>query len=174
MDIQKEAQRLTNVAGPITELAAQLAAWVEDAAKDTTVPVTEVARALLSIKEAHKELDTAVKKIYHVKDALEKFAVPTRLEMMDLDSIRVPEVARSFSVQNKMSASFLDKEKGYEWLREIGQGDIIQETVNAGTLTSFVRNMILDEGIDPPDDIVKVSEYKTISIAKYTPKAGAK
>ena len=53
---------------------------------------------------------------------------------------------------------------------KIEQGDMIQETVNAGTLSAFIRNMILEQGIDPPEDIVKVSTYSTTSMVKYRPK----
>ena len=62
------------------------------------------------------------------------------------------------------------KDKGFKWLRENGLGDLISETVNAGTLASAMRNMILDQGIEPPDDVIKVTTYKATSINKYTPK----
>lgn len=174
MDIKNTTDKLEDVAKRISKEIEELAAWAEEATDKQSIPPQDIARGLFFIKDAHKALDGVAKQLYHVKDKLEKHTLPTRLESMDLDQIRIPDIARSFSVQDKMSASFLDKEKGFEWLRETGQGDLIQETVNAGTLTSFVRNMIVDEGLEPPDDIVKVSTYKTISISKYTPKPGAK
>lgn len=140
------------------------------AADDSTIETSEVAKMLFDVIAAHAALDRAAKRLYHVKDKLEKHTMPTRMDAMGVDMIRVPEIARSFSRQPKMSASFVDKEKGFQWLRDIGMGDVIQETVNAGTLTAFVRNMMLEEGIDPPEDVVKVSQYYSTGINKYTPK----
>lgn len=143
---------------------------VERLRDDAGANAATAARCLLAIKETHAKLDAATKSLYRVRDFLDKSIVPTKMEAEGVDMVRIPELGRSFSKQSKMSASFIDKQAGFEWLRSIGQGDIIQETVNAGTLASFVRNMIIEEGIDPPEDVVKVTSYNTTSINKYTPK----
>lgn len=123
-----------------------------------------------SLKNLHEQMDILVKKVYHMKDGLEKKTVPAVMENHNTDMVRVPELRRSFSINEKVSATFLDREAGYNWLREIGQGDIITETVNAGTLSALVRSLQLEQGIDPPEDVVKVSRYKAVSVNKYTPK----
>ena len=148
----------------------ELKVTIEKLRDDPQANAATAARALYAIKEAHAQLDASVKSLYHIRDMLDKIIVPAKMDDEGIDMVRVPELARSFSKQSKLSASFVDKEKGYEWLRSIGQGDIIQETVNAGTLASFVRNMILEDGIEPPEDVVKVSPYNTTGINKYTPK----
>lgn len=137
---------------------------------DGSADAATAAQVLFYVKNSHAVADRAVKDMYAVRDFLDKTIVPAKMEEQGIDMLRIPELARSFSRQSKMSASFLDKQKGFEWLRGIGQGDIIQETVNAGTLASFCRNMILEEGVDPPDDVVKVTTYHTTGINKYTPK----
>lgn len=160
--------------GAVQTNAAELEAWLELVKNDKTVPLEDLVTALFLLKQHYDDLDKAVKRFYHVKDALDKFLVPERLAEAGLDQIRVPEIARSFSILDKMSASMVDKEKGFEWLRANGLGDLISETVNAGTLASAMRNMILDQGIDPPPEIIKVTSYKATSVNKYTPKAGVK
>lgn len=154
----------------LNSLLVQIQGIVGYVADAGSVQAPETARMLFAVKTAHEDLDKATKGLYHVKDALDKNILPAKLEAAGVDLIRVPELARSFSVNEKTSASFIDKERGFDWLREIGQGDLIQETVNAGTLSTFIRNLQMEQGIDPPDDIVKVSTYKTISVTKYTPK----
>ncbi len=144
-----------------------------DKAERGEVATQELAIALFNTKDAHGELDDAVKLIYHQVERINKGLLPKRLRDSDTDLIRVPSVARSFSIRTNYSASFLDKEKGFEWLRETGNESLISETVNAGTLASFCRNMLLEEGVEPPADIVKLSSYDAISITKYTPKPGA-
>lgn len=137
---------------------------------DPTMRAANAATALFMVKGAHDAVDAAKKAIYKPKDFLDKVIVPEKMEADGVDQVRVPSIARSFSVQDKMSASFVDKEAGFEWLRGLGQGDMITETVNAGTLTAYVRNLILEEGIDPPEDVVKVSQYKATGMNKYMPK----
>ena len=163
-------------AGKSIKLLAKDAKSIEavgDAIKDDgTIKPSELAEFYFHLKELHEQADQAVKKLYHVNDMLNKHLIPSRLKDAGLDAIRVPSIARSFSIVTKTSASFIDKEKGLEWLRGMGAGEMIQETVNAQTLSSFCRNMILENGIDPPQDIVKVSSYDTMSMVKYKPKEG--
>lgn len=157
-------------AATLAPLVEETRALVELLRDDSSATSTSAAYALFHVKNAHAELDDVIKALYHVRDFLDKVVVPARMDAEGTDMVRIPELARSFSKQNKMSASFLDKEAGFKWLRDLGQGDLIQETVNAGTLASFVRNLITEQGIDPPEDVVKVTTYSTTSINKYTPK----
>lgn len=135
--------------------------------------IADIAKRYWQLRGLYEALDKQRKRLYHVVNSLEKGIFPAQLEKRDLDMVRVPELARSFYSQQKTSASILDKEKGYGWLRENGHGDLIQETVNAGTLASFARNLQIEEGIDLPEDLFKVTQYNTIGSSKYTPKKGA-
>lgn len=161
----------------LATMARDAAAQVEKAGDDlkntSTAAPSEIAEFYFYVKIAYENIDKDIKRVYHVMDMVGKFLLPERLQANGLDAIRVPSIARSFSIVSKTSASFLDKEKGFEWLRSIGQEEVIQETVNAGTLAALCRNLILEQGIDPPADIVKVSTYNTTSMVKYTPKPGA-
>jgi len=132
--------------------------------------LVECAIALYNVKDLHATLDEQTKRLYHVKDLFEKNVVPTIMLNTDSTKISIDSIGRTFSVQQKYSASFIDKELGFGWLRERGDGDMITTTVNAGTLASYVKEMVLEQGIDPPEEIVKFSTYYTIGITKYTPK----
>ena len=144
-----------------------------DALKDDpAVKPATLAEFYFHLRELHERADAAVKAVYHVHDMLNKFLIPTRLKDNGLDAIKVPAVARSFSIVTKTSASFIDKDAGLAWLRETGNGDMIQETVNAGTLAAFCRNLVLEKGIDPPPEIVNMKTYDTTSMVKYRPKPG--
>lgn len=175
-NIQILSARLVKAAEVIGAINVEVDTVVNRAGDDHSVLINDVAHIYFLVKLAHEALDTQIKALYHIKDKLDKKIVPEFFERLrsEDDIVRVPEIGRSFSVNEKTSATFIDKDVGYAWLREIGQGDLIQETVNAGTLSAFVRNRQLEEGLDPPEDIVKVSIYKTTSINKYTPKAKGK
>jgi len=139
-------------------------------AEDKATPLSDLGEFYFKAVDAHEKADKVVKRAYHVKDRYNKGVIPEALTENNTDGFRIPSIARSFSVVKKTSASFIDKEAGLEWLRSIGQGDMIQPTVNAGTLSTFCRNMLLEEGIEPPEDIVKLNTYNTTSMVKYTPK----
>lgn len=140
---------------------------------DTSVKASEVAEYYFYVREIYERADKALKVAYHTHDMMNKHLIPERMQAEGVDGIKVPSIARSFSIVAKTSASFLDKEQGYEWLRTIGQGDIIQETVNAGTLSAFCRNLVLEQGIEPPADLIKMSTYNTTGMVKYRPKVSA-
>ena len=118
----------------------------------------------------YKDLDEQRKRLYKALDHMNKGVLPEKFADRDLDKIQLKSLSRSFYPITKLSASFHDKERGFEWLRENGDDALITETVNAGTLASHVKRMIEDEGIDPPEDIVKVNTYKITGSSKYTPK----
>tara|TARA_Y100000310_G_scaffold324866_1_gene387314 strand:+ start:6373 stop:6903 length:531 start_codon:yes stop_codon:yes gene_type:complete len=147
----------------------------EDILKENRkVTPAEAAKFLFEVKEFHKKLDAITKRFYHVMNRTDKTHLPKRMEEYDVDKIRIPSLARSFSVLEKTSASFVDKEAGFKWLRDNGHGDMIQETVNAGTLAAFCRSLLSEEGIEPPSEIIRVNSYNAISITKYSPKGEAR
>lgn len=164
---------LENITAEIDGLANGLEQFLDSNAIDN-YELADVATFFFLLKERYETLDKAVKRLYHVKNRIDKGILPAKMEHAGTDMIRVPEIARSFSKQEKMSASMADKEATFQWLRDIGQEELIQETVNSGTLASFCRRLMLDEGIEPPEDAVRLTTYYTTGINKYTPKKGAK
>lgn len=169
-EVTATCARLNKGAAFLGELVQHLSGLVEEIAQDISITPSQVARAFFSIREAHAALDAQVKAVYHLRDRLDKNILPERLDTHGTDMTRVPDLGRSFSITHRLSVSFIDREAGFEWLRGLGQGDLIQETVNAGTLAAFVRNLQINEGVDPPEDVVKLNPYRTISVTKYSPK----
>lgn len=169
-EIQELCDRVNKAADSLAADMEKLENSVQAVYDNESATAADAAVALFHTREAYDALDAQRKRLYHQKDFLEKGIVPSKMEKEGVDMVRVPELARSFSLQQKMSASFVDKEKGFEWLRSIGQEDIIQETVNASTLTAFCRNLIIEEGIEPPIEVVRVNTYNTTGVSKYTPK----
>jgi hypothetical protein len=162
-DAQYISSRLLDTLNEIKE-------WYEGAKEDGNASVESLAVALYQIAQVHEAIDGNKSVAYNVKSSLEKHLLPERLEAQGLDMIRVPSIARSFSIRNNLSATMVDKDLAFAWLRELGQGDIITETVNAGTLGAFCRNLLLEVGTEPPPEAVKLTPYKSISVVKYTPK----
>jgi hypothetical protein len=80
-------------------------------------------------------------------------------------TITVEGVGR-VSLSNRWSASMLDKTAGMEWLRETGNGSLIQETVNAQTLAAFAKDLNETKGMELPADIFKTGIMTYTSITK--------
>jgi hypothetical protein len=159
--------RVKSAAFHLDEVADQLKKDAEWAKSES---LKDLLTFYVELKEGYAALDTARKRIYNLLDLLNKAVVPEALEASGMDKVRVPELACSFYVLPRYSASLLDKEAGFDWLREVGLEDLITETVNAGTLAAAMKELVLEHGIDPPEDIVKFSTYNTTGVSKYTPK----
>ena len=159
--------RIRNITAQLVDIDGEVAVLTDNFTKK---PLNEGAVLYFQLKEAYTELDTARKMMYKRLDYMNKAAIPEMLERMGIDKIQVPEIARSFYILTKSSASMIDKDAGFKWLRERGDGALITETVSAGTLSSYMKDLITNEGIDPPDDIFRFSTYNTTGMSKYTPK----
>lgn len=162
LDIVDNLDEARNI---IKREAIELQQKVDSADKIETIE--EFASFFWSIKQAYAELDEARKLIYHQLDRLDKSIFPEYLERLGTDKVRVPELGRSFYVTKKFSVKQLDKEGVMEWLRNNGGADVIQETVNASVLTSFVQDLMIEQGIDPPEGVLELTSYNTIGSSKY-------
>lgn len=153
-----------------TQFADDIETWFESRRDDKSIPIKQMVAEFWRIKAVHDDLKKQVTRLYHVVNSLDKGVLPARFEDEGVDMIRIPELARSFSVRTNTSASMIDKDGAMEWLKETGNGDLIQATVNAGTLASFCRNLVLEQGIEPPEELIKVTTYNSIGSNKYNPK----
>lgn len=167
MENQMTLEELVVETKKVADVAEEFLGSLKD---DKSKKPADVARHYWYVKTNYEEAKKHLTRVYHVLDALDKNVLPELMEEHDMDMIRIPDLGRSFSIRQMMTASMLDKERAFQWLRDNGNEDLIQETVNAGTLSSFIKSMIVDEGIDPPEDVFKVSTYKKTNSTKYTPK----
>lgn len=154
----------------LTDLAYRSEEYLAKIEDDLTLKPADMAKVYWAVNTLHDSLKKQLTRIYHVMNALDKGVLPKLFEHHGVDMVRIPELGRSFSVRQMTTASMVDKENAMKWLHDNGHGDLVQETVNAGTLASFIRNMILEEGTEPPEELFKVNTYKTIGSNKYNPK----
>lgn len=161
---------LEELAAAAKDVADRAEEFLSDLKDDRAKKPADIARYYWYIKNHYEEAKKQITRVYHVMDSIDKHVLPEALEAHGTDIVRIPDLGRSFSVRKMMSASMLDKDQAIEWLRSHGAADLVQETVNSGTLSSYIRNLVLEEGIDPPEELFKVSTYNKTSATKYTPK----
>lgn len=109
------------------------------------------------IKESREALSA-------MEERLSREQVPDVMRANNIRSTTIEGVGR-VSLSQRWSCSMLDKELGMEWLRENGNGGVIQETVNAQTLGALAKEMNT-EGFDLPQDLFKTSIMTYTSITK--------
>ena len=108
-----------------------------------------------------------------VQETVESFKskrILDKLDAMGVDKVAVPTLRRSFYPKLHHSASMPDRKAGMEWLRENGGASLITETVHHQTLTSFVREMIEEQGMEPPPEIMRFKSHRSLGSSVYTPK----
>ena len=104
---------------------------------------------------------TAIQK--HV-DLLSQETIPTLFTNQNVKTITIPGVGRT-SINVRWSATMLNRERAFAWLRSNDSGGMIIETVNAQTLGAFAKERIL-EGKPLPTDTFKVGSSNYVSITK--------
>lgn len=156
------------VINALAELNRQM---TEKTAELKDAALTDLLVEFLDFKNLYEKIDIERKNLYHILDSWEKSIIPTRMREEELDLVRVPSVARSFSLQPQLSVSMVSENKNdaIEWIRT-NKPYLISETVNSSTLTAEIKRMMNEEGLEPPPDLFNVRTYDRIGITKYTPK----
>ena len=97
----------------------------------------------------------------HVEE-LSHQTIPTLFENANIKTITVNDVGR-VTVNVRWSASPVDKETAFGWLRQTGNEGLIIQTVNAQTLAAFAKEEAL-AGRPLPADVFKVGTSNFVSI----------
>lgn len=159
-----------NLTAVLRELEKDIDDAVQRLKESEKLPIEELLEKYQIMKERYDELDSARKLLFRQLDRLNKQVLPAKFEDRGVDKIQLRNLARSFYRLTKHSASMPDKEKGYEWLRDNNAEHLITETVNSGTLASFLKEHLEGGGEDPPEEAIRMNTYQIIGSSKYTPR----
>lgn len=115
-------------------------------------------------KQAEDELKTITEQVETVNAQLAEM-------MANSETQNFTRAGTMFALTTKTRASAASgvKESLYAALREQGFGDLIYETVNANSLSSFVNDQIAENGEALPEwleGLVNVYEQTTVSVRK--------
>lgn len=130
------------------------------------MPLEDVVKLM---RDLRSELDTvsAIKSLYEkAHDHLRLNKIPDLMDERGVTSLTLAGIGRvTLTSDLRARIAAADRERAYAWLEENGYGDLIKETVNAGTLKSFCKRRIKD-GKELPDDLFKVQPFSRASITK--------
>lgn len=149
--------------------ADKLDSLLERAQRDTTevVQTNDIPKTVAhfaALRDTVKDLAAKVSALQKHVDSLSYETIPTLFMNHNVKTITVDNVGR-VSINVRWSASILDKPKGLEWLRTSGNEGLIQETVNAMTLSAFAKAETL-AGKPLPEHLFKVGTAQHVSITK--------
>ena len=85
------------------------------------------------------------------------------MENAGLDLVRSPELGITFFQRFDFYASIeaARKSEGYAWVRELGFGDLIYETINARTFSAFIKDLRnQNENLELPEYVNTTTKKK--------------
>lgn len=130
----------------------------------------ELAEQLKQLREEKKGAEQRVKDINSEIDKTEYALVQL---MAETETQNFTRAGTMFSLTTKTRASAMAgrKDELYSALKENGFGDLVYETVNANSLSAFVKEQIAENQNTVPDwlnGLINVYEQTSVSVRKST------
>lgn len=130
----------------------------------------ELAEQLKQLREKKKDAEQRVKDINAEIDKTEYALVQL---MAETETQNFTRAGTMFSLTTKTRASAMAgrKDELYSALKENGFGDLVYETVNANSLSAFVKEQISENQDTVPEwlnGLVNVYEQTSVSVRKST------
>ncbi len=91
----------------------------------------ELANKVQQLKNLEDEIANAedsVKKLKEKANVISQFEIPQMMEEMNIKKLKLKD-GETVEVSNFYSASIVDQEAAFQWLRENGRGDIIKNDI---------------------------------------------
>ena len=148
----------------IEALYASLQKEVERVTKAGAIPL---ARAFVVLHRLHERMlsdEKAFKQFKALWKQTKEITVPEAFEAAGVPSVPLEEGFR-VGTSVRTLASIKDREAAYKWLIDNGHGDIIQETVNASTLSALAKELG-ENNIDLPETLFNVARVNNSSVTK--------
>jgi hypothetical protein len=162
---------------PETEAACQAAlsalaranAFLNDEAKEAVSAddAPDLVRFYADLREQAEALRESVGQLSKLEQRLSYEQIPLAFDRAGIQNVRVTGYGL-VGLTRRWSCSFLEgqKEAGFAYLRERGQGGMIIETVPAPTLGAWAHAVTDETGVEPPDNLFKTSVSRSVSLRR--------
>lgn len=133
---------------------------------DPNLKASERAYILVYLKEAQERWAETGKLMSDTLNYLKTDLVPKAFEAEGISTFNMDEGFR-VTISSKFAASIRPdmREEAYAWLQANNLGDLITQTVNAGTLTAAGKQRI-EEGFDLPEELFNSAYLPNTSVTK--------
>lgn len=124
-----------------------------------------MARSYVALHRMVERIDDLMKPLRDTFNDYKTIHIPALFEQDGITSIPLDEGFR-VGVSSKFVASIKsdERDKAYDWLRANGLGDIIQGTVNAGTLSAAAKKLLEEKNVELPSDLFNTAFLPSVSV----------
>lgn len=158
----------------VAALIFQIEALLPDLQKELTAankagPV-QLARAFVVLHRINDRMlseEKAFKPYKELWSQTKRFTVPACFEQAGVPNVPLSEGFRVGVTKPQIFASVKTGQKAaaFAWLQENGKGDLIQETLNASTLSAFAQELG-EKNEELPENIFSVARLPNTSVTK--------
>lgn len=118
---------------------------------------TELAMELRILQDSIESLEEKAKQLKNRRDVIRNGLLPDRMQEDGLKNFAVENIGR-VALYPVLQVRQLDKTVLFEMLRERGAGDLIQPTVNASSLKSYVTEQ-MEKGATFPEEAMSINAF---------------
>lgn len=125
------------------------------------------ARAFVRMREIKDQLEENLKPFNKFYDECKTIKLPELFERAGTTTVNLDEGYR-VTVSQSIRASVREglKEAALAWLRANKLGDLVQETINASTLSAAAKTLVEDENRELDPDIFNVAVIPNTSVTR--------
>lgn len=128
--------------------------------------VVDLVTAMATLQKSKESLEDSLKAINKEFDFLRITKIPGKMEDEGIDRITVSGIGRvSLTADMHVSVKAEKKAEFFDWLRDNGRGDLLQENINPSTLKATVKGLVKN-GEELPEHLLNVSPFTRASITK--------
>lgn len=131
--------------------------------------LSKVLTAFGALHDAKRQIDQVHEYVSGLHRRLSEEIIPDALENAGIESLVVG--GKRFGVSTRINASIpaAKRDIGFRWLREVAKcGDIINESVNAKQLSSFIEGYFEEHAELPPEEAITVHMQRYTTVRKAT------
>lgn len=126
--------------------------------------IQQLAAAMKERQAIKADLEEKLKAVNAEIDDLRLKQIPDLMAEQEIRSITIEDIGR-VQLASDMYVSIIDKEAGYEWLRENGLDGLIQPYIQPSTLKAAVKEAVA-KGVEFPEALFKIDPFIRASIVK--------
>ena len=131
-----------------------------------SISLVDLVTAMAELQRYKEALEDSLKLVNKELDFLRITKIPGQMEDEGIDRITVSGVGRvSLTADMHVSVKADKKPEFFEWLRDNGRGDLLQENINPSTLKATIKGLV-ENGEEIPEDLLNVSPFTRAAITK--------
>lgn len=127
---------------------------------------TELCRAMAKVREQKDDLEAEAAGVAREHEWLSKVAIPDKFAEDGIKNMNIDGIGRiNLTADIYASVKAGKKEEAYQWLQDVGSGDLIQPSVPPSTLKAFLKGLV-KKGEEVPDSLFNCTPYQMARITK--------